>query len=30
MMGKSKILEMNIYDDDDGCIIQKILNQMMV
>jgi hypothetical protein len=29
MMGKSKILEVNIYDDDDGCRIQKILNQMM-
>jgi len=26
-MGKSKILEVNIYDDD--CRIQKILNQMM-
>lgn len=31
MMGKSKILEVNIDDDDDdiSCRIQNILNQMM-
>jgi hypothetical protein len=32
MMGKSKILEVNIDDDDDddvSCRFQKILNQMM-
>lgn len=28
-MGKSKILEVNIDDDDIGCRIQNILNQMM-
>ena len=29
MMGKLKILEVNIYDDDGGCSIKKILNDMM-